>query len=98
MEEKLQTKQCVYCGKVLPVSEFYRNKKNRDGFYSWCKHCMSERRREVARNARLYETRGGLESYTPRQLMEELARRGYKGTLTYTETRTVDLQKILDNE
>lgn len=30
--------------------------------------------------------------------MEELERRGYRGTLTYTETRTVDLTKILDNE
>lgn len=98
MDEKLQTKQCVHCGKVLPVSEFYGNKTARDGLASWCKDCMSERRRELARNARLYETRGGLESYTPRQLMEELARRGYRGTLTYTETRTMDLQKILDNE
>lgn len=98
MEEKLQTKQCVHCGKVLPVSEFYKNKTARNGLASWCKDCMVERRRELARNARLYETRGGLESYTPRQLMEELARRGYRGTLTYTETRTVDLTKILDNE
>lgn len=41
---------------------------------------------------------GGLESYTPRQLMEELARRGYRGTLTYTETRTIDLTKIMDDD
>lgn len=98
MDEKLQTKQCVHCGKVLPVSEFYKNKTARDGLTSWCKNCFAERRREVARNARLYETRGGLESYTPRQLMAELARRGYKGTLTYTETRIVDLTKIMDDD
>ena len=41
---------------------------------------------------------GGLKDYTPRELMEELARRGYKGTLTYTETRTVDIQNILKDE
>lgn len=59
MEEKLQTKQCAHCGKVLPVSEFYGNKTARDGLASWCKNCAAERRRELARNARLYETRGG---------------------------------------
>lgn len=43
MEEKLQTKQCVHCGKVLPVSEFYGNKTARDGLASWCKGCLAEK-------------------------------------------------------
>ena len=94
MEEKLQTKQCVHCGKVLPVSEFYGNKTARDGLASWCKDCVAERRRELARNARLYETRGGLSTYSPRQLMQELHSRGYRGTLTYTETKTINLDTI----
>lgn len=98
MDEKLQTKQCCRCGRVLPAREFYKNQKSKDGLASWCKNCMKERDRERRVNARLYETRGGLESYTPRQLMAELAKRGYKGTLTFTETRTVDLTKIMDDD
>ena len=34
----------------------------------------------------------GLSDYTPRQLIEELRRRGYKGTLTYVQT--IDIEKI----
>lgn len=33
-----------------------------------------------------------LSQYTPRELMEELARRGYAGTLTYTQK--VDISKL----
>lgn len=33
----------------------------------------------------------GLSAYTPRQLMEELARRGYEGKLTYTKIVTIDI-------
>lgn len=35
-----------------------------------------------------------LESFTPRELMLELKRRGYEDTLTYTETRTVNIANL----
>jgi hypothetical protein len=38
------------------------------------------------------EDRPKLEQFTPRELMEELARRGYAGTLTYTHK--VDISKL----
>ena len=35
-----ETKRCSRCGRVLPISEFYKNK--RDGTYGWCKECRKE--------------------------------------------------------
>lgn len=39
---------------------------------------------------------GGLKDYTPRELMVELARRGYEGVLTYTERKTIDITRLED--
>ena len=35
-----------------------------------------------------------LEDFTPRQLMEELKRRGYTGKLQYVEVKNIDLNKL----
>ncbi len=32
-------KYCGHCKKQKPLSEFYKDKKNKDGLYSWCKQC-----------------------------------------------------------
>ena len=83
-----------------PVEEFYVNGQ---GITSCCKEChikrMVEGRKrgkeikkalndiENAKNMRLAD-------FTPRQLMEELKRRGYQGKLTYVETHTIDLSTL----
>lgn len=41
MSEKM--KQCSKCGKIKPLSEFYRDEKNKDGFYGVCKKCCATR-------------------------------------------------------
>ena len=100
--EAIKMKVCSRCGSELPLSEFPKSPQCRGGHSGVCKKCKREQqtdyRRNLAEKARLYDERGGLKDYTPRELMEELARRGYKGTLTYTETRTVDIQNILKDE
>ena len=100
--EAIKTKVCSRCSMELPLSEFPKSSQCRGGHSGVCKKCkveqMRDYRRNLAKKAKLYDERGGLKDYTPRQLMEELARRGYKGTLTYTETRTVDIQNILKDE
>lgn len=35
-----------------------------------------------------------LSEFTPRELMEELVRRGYKGKLSYTEVHEIDLSNF----
>ena len=85
------------CGRELPLSEFPRNALSKDGHINTCKTCKASYeksyRHTVWEKARLYdEIKGnksgaGLSSYSPRQLMQELYSRGYRGTLTYTETK-----------
>lgn len=67
-----------------------------------CKECVAEKKRAThaakaeamnkgfeaqvknARNLRIHD-------FTPRELMEELARRGYRGKLEYVETKVIDI-------
>ena len=99
------TKKCAKCGRELPVSEFYANKKAKDGLHSYCKECIRERRKNK-RNAVKIERKalpkdffspasgGGsdnpLSKFTPRELMEELKRRGYRGKLEYTSVIDIE--------
>ena len=79
-------KRCGKCGRDLPESEFYRKEKSPDGLQSYCKTCQSLSSRGIKKNG------GGnheLSNFTPRQLIEELRARGYKGKLIYTKEITV---------
>lgn len=102
MEEK--TKVCRKCGRELPLSEFPRTALSKDGHINTCKTCRASyeksHRITTREKARLYDKAvvngGGLSAYSPRQLMQELYSRGYRGTLTYTETKTINLETIND--
>ena len=50
------------------------------------KECL-QRQQQEARSLRLRD-------FQPRELMIELKRRGYEGTLTYTEVKTIDITKV----
>ena len=39
-------KKCSKCGRELPKSEFNKNKNMKDGWQSWCKECVAERKRK----------------------------------------------------
>ncbi len=39
-------KQCKSCKKTKPGSEFHRNRRNADGYFTVCKDCRNEKRRE----------------------------------------------------
>lgn len=96
----METKVCRYCGEELPIEEFSRNA---FGFTSVCKKCNTEKRklgREKVRrlkqqvvdaqNARTLR----INDFTPRELMQELKRRGYEFKITFTETHTIDSKDI----
>ena len=94
-----ETKTCKCCGRTLTISNF---KKGRWGYVSVCNEC-DKRHREEKRQEKIKEKEKWLENaraesrqlllsdFTPRELMQELQRRGYEGTLTYTEVHTIDL-------
>lgn len=37
------TKRCKFCQETKPLSEFYKKKQMKDGYYNHCKSCHSER-------------------------------------------------------
>ena len=101
MEKKtIETRVCATCGRELPITMFAQN---HYGIAKSCKECNGKKiaagkarqneleslRKElsIAKNARLA-------MFTPRDLMEELARRGYKGKLTYTKIEEINIENF----
>ena len=42
----METKKCNMCGKVKLISEFYKQKSNKDGLCLQCKYCANKVRKE----------------------------------------------------
>ena len=98
----METKVCERCKRELELNKF---KKTRWGTYSKiCTECVVERLRgtkweqqekikelQKRKDAERVQVHSKLAEFTPRQLIEELARRGYKGKLTYTEVHEIDI-------
>lgn len=96
MGTTVQTKVCKKCGNELPITQFYPNHKAKDGLQCYCKECIKayNKMRLNAQCKALSMVKSGLSAYTPRELMEELRRRGYTGVLEYTEVHKIDITKI----
>ena len=86
MENTTNTKVCKKCGRELPVYEFYKADTNKDGLLGHCKECHRSQMNDRSKAARkaLAENKTPLSAFTPRELIEELRKRGYKGTLYVT--------------
>ena len=95
--ENVFSKECKCCGATKTIDHF---KKSRwGGYVSVCTECANQKRHDTnvrkkqekelekarVKNA-IDNRRQILSEFKPRELMEELARRGYKGNLTYTQT------------
>lgn len=65
-------KKCIYCKKVLPLSEFYRNMSRPDNHDILCKEC----RKEANRRSRGSTRKSDLASVPTQDLIDELRRRG----------------------
>lgn len=88
----METKTCKRCGRELPIENYQTARYGRMGV---CRECVAiakteahkDRRDSLIRtcNLKVEEARTlRLSQFTPRELMEELHRRGYEGQLKYT--------------
>ena len=84
--ENTQTKTCPRCGRTLPIENFYKNKDGKP--YSYCKECVKVL--NAARKITPPDSENPLSEYTPRQLMQELKRRGYTGKLYIQQVADLD--------
>lgn len=85
----METKVCKVCGQELPLSEFRKSLLVPNGIAT-CKKCINEK----IKKTKLFKkttgaTNSELAKFTPRELIEELKSRGYKGKLYVT--RTIEL-------
>nr|DAQ19308.1 MAG TPA: restriction endonuclease [Caudoviricetes sp.] len=96
----METKFCKCCGKELPLNNF---SKNAFGYISVCKECNSMNRRIAAEKRQQLKQQAvdavnaralRLEDFTPRELMQELKRRGYEFEMTYTEVRKISSKTL----
>lgn len=84
----METKICRICGEEKPISDFPKHHQCKDGIDTRCKCCANA----YNKAKREKQKRGGnpkLADISPRELIEELRFRGYKGTLEYTKTITL---------
>ena len=98
----MEKKVCKYCGRELSLDHF---KRGRYGYVSVCIDCYKKHRAEK-RQARIDEQKKKeddlraekrnlcLSDFTPRELMQELKRRGYEFEMTYTEVHTISSKTL----
>ena len=90
----METKICSKCGRELPISEFYKNKQAKDGLQCHCRSCQKETNRVNQEKFKKVLSGKGLSAYTPRELMQELHKRGYRGSLEFTEVHKIDISNF----
>jgi len=93
----METKICRKCGKELSIDNFYKDRSAEDGLRCYCKACIKAY--NASKKTDTERRRGGggtkevpnpaLAKFKPRELIEELKARGYKGTLTYEQVITL---------
>ena len=96
----METKICKKCGQELPLENFSKNAKMKDGLQNHCRACASEYSRNIWKRKKAQKkeneriefekkykvyTNRDLAKFTPRELMLELKARGYEGELLYIE-------------
>lgn len=99
----METKKCKECGRELPIEQFKMARTGKR--VDVCTECANRKANatrqankekaaneqdSIVKEARMFR----LKDFEPRELMQELKRRGYDGKLTFFVERTVNLSDI----
>lgn len=85
----METKVCKVCRQELPLSEFKKSPFTTNGIAT-CNKCVNDKiKKTKLLNRARSNSNSELAKFTPRELIEELKSRGYKGKLYVT--RTIEL-------
>ena len=102
-ENDTETIVCKECGCEKSITHF---KKTRWGTYAQvCNECATIKRMATIKEMKQQRVTDNenkveialqmrLKDFTPRELMQELAARGYVGTLEYTEVHRIDITQM----
>lgn len=83
---------CKVCGHSKPVTEFWRN---RFGVTHTCKECAKKKKAVAVKDLTERRRMARLSEFSPRELLSELKRRGYKWEkMTVEIIQRVDYDKI----
>lgn len=87
----METKICRICGEEKPITDFAKHPQYKDGYDTRCKCCINAHRKTYYHAQKMTHKGGNsaLADFSPRELIEELRTRGYKGTLQFTKTITL---------
>ena len=84
---ELVTKICKKCGQAKPIEEFGKDARSRDGHKIYCRNCRRDMANDRYEKNKLkreaISTANALAAFTPRDLLAELKRRGYKWEKMY---------------
>ena len=86
-----KTRTCKHCGRTMTEENFMRNA---FGYYDVCKECHITKMNKAMKQPKIDPKKMRLNDFTPRELIEELRRRGYTGTLKYVETHIIDVENF----
>lgn len=88
----METKKCHKCGRVLSTTEFYKNRAMKDGLQTSCKECVKKRDEERQKKKQEEKIKLGFSIHTSRDLMHELAKRGYYGILHFDQQKEKEVE------
>ena len=86
------TKKCAECGRELPVEDFNKNKRNRDGLQDRCRECFSEynKARYAANPGRFRADVAAYRANNPKACMETRLRACAKNPTRTNANRAVE--------
>lgn len=92
----MEQKTCKECGRILPETAFKTTRWGTKA--SVCTECATKKRKSnstIKHETAVNDAKAmRLRDFTPRELMEELARRGYEGKLKYTIVQEIDINNF----